>query len=236
MATARDVIRGAMRLLGAIASGETPSADEQSDALDAFNQMLGSWSNEGLLIQSKVRETFILIPGQASYTIGDTGDFVTTRPVAIDAAAILNTGTTNFETQIEVITFEQFQNITTKDLSTSIPQKLYASGTAPNETITLWPVPSVAKTLVLYSQKPFATITNLSTTLDYQPGIIRAMRFNLAMELASEFGKSASPEIVAIATESKEYIKRQNIKPQFMETDLGFLSGRIGSFDYRTGE
>ena len=44
--TANDQINGALRLLGVLAEGETPSAATSQDALAALNQMIDSWNTE----------------------------------------------------------------------------------------------------------------------------------------------------------------------------------------------
>jgi hypothetical protein len=49
--TARDIITGALKKIGALASGETLSASEASDGLAELNRMLGSWRTEGSLVQ-----------------------------------------------------------------------------------------------------------------------------------------------------------------------------------------
>lgn len=48
MATARDVVVTALRLLGAVASGEEPTADEARDGLVALNHMLHAWKARGV--------------------------------------------------------------------------------------------------------------------------------------------------------------------------------------------
>ena len=45
---AQDVIRRALRMAGVIASGETPNADDISDALDTFNALLAEWHVAGI--------------------------------------------------------------------------------------------------------------------------------------------------------------------------------------------
>lgn len=48
MATARDTICMALRLIGALASGEDAAAAEAGDGLAAFNRMLHGWKARGV--------------------------------------------------------------------------------------------------------------------------------------------------------------------------------------------
>jgi len=48
--TAGDQINAALRLIGQLAEGETPSAETSQDALAALNQMIDSWSIERLSV------------------------------------------------------------------------------------------------------------------------------------------------------------------------------------------
>ncbi len=52
MTTANEQINGALRLLGVLAEGETPSAETSQDALAALNQMIDSWNTERLSVFS----------------------------------------------------------------------------------------------------------------------------------------------------------------------------------------
>jgi hypothetical protein len=56
--TAGDQINGALRLIGQLAEGETPSAATSQDALTAMNQMLDSWSSERLSVFSTQDQVF----------------------------------------------------------------------------------------------------------------------------------------------------------------------------------
>ena len=58
MTTANDQINGALRLIGQLAEGETPSAATSADALTAMNQMLDSWSSERLSVFSTQDQVF----------------------------------------------------------------------------------------------------------------------------------------------------------------------------------
>jgi hypothetical protein len=86
--TAADLIRISLRTLGVLAAEETPSAAEQSDALETLNDMLDSWAGERLALFATLRSTHTLTVGLSPQTIGSGGTFNTTRPVRIDGASI----------------------------------------------------------------------------------------------------------------------------------------------------
>lgn len=48
MATANDIITGALRLLGVVASGEAYPADQAADGLTALNQMIAALKTDGI--------------------------------------------------------------------------------------------------------------------------------------------------------------------------------------------
>ena len=73
--TANDQINGALRLLGVLAEGETPSAATSQDALTALNQMIDSWNTERLSIFSTQDQVFSWLPNVLNRTLGPTGDF-----------------------------------------------------------------------------------------------------------------------------------------------------------------
>lgn len=233
--TGRELITASLRLIGVIASGESLEASEATDGLETLNQLLGSWSNEGLMINAVVREEFALTPSDGSYTMGTGANFSTTRPIEIERAAIENQSSTPMiEYPVHICTPEEWAEITDKDTTSEIPTHVYAEGTYPNETINLYPVPTVAHKLVLYSKKELTAIATLDTEISMPPGYDRALKFNLAIDLAPEYGKSVSAEVGMAAQESKAAIKSKNIKPRFLKCDAAITGG--GSFDITRGE
>jgi hypothetical protein len=214
MATVRELVKGSMRLIGVIAAGETPSAGEMADGLSALNEMIDSWSNESLVIYTRVREEFSLVAGTQSYTIGTAGTFNTSRPVKIDLATIeLQSSSPNIELPLEIINLSQWAGIIDKSTSSDVPSKLFIEGTYPLDTLHLWPKPSAANKVVLYSMKALTAFATADTAVSLPNGYLRALRYNLAIEMAPEFGREPSALVVTAAQESKEVIKRMNIKP-----------------------
>lgn len=64
MATALDIITGAMRKLGVLELGETPSGDEGAAVLDSLNDLCNSWTGKdvhtGFSTLSSTADEFIL--------------------------------------------------------------------------------------------------------------------------------------------------------------------------------
>ena len=228
MIQARDLIRGSLRLLGVLSSGEAPSGEEAMDGLRRLRLLLDSWSNEHLLIFFKQREEFDLISGQESYGMGIKGDLDTIRPQKIEEASIQESE--GLELPLETLTKEEYARLSLKNTSSSIPCRLYVEYRFPHVVLHLYPKPSESKRLVLYSWKPLSSVRDLNSELEFPPGYERALEYNLALELAPEYGVDPSPGVVAAAMESKSNIKRMNQRPRYLKTEFG-----NGSWDIRTG-
>lgn len=65
-----QIISGALRLLGAIQTGETVEADEYHDSLEALNALTKFWQSTGIHVWSEIDATLFLQPGQVRYVIG----------------------------------------------------------------------------------------------------------------------------------------------------------------------
>lgn len=235
--TAREMITSAMRLIGVLATGETPSSAEINDGLTTLNQMLSSWSNENLIIYQKVRDEFTLTASDGSYTWGTTagaGNFTTARPIEVLSANIELQGTDPQEIPLKILTLKEYAAISSKTIDSSVPAAVYFDGAYPNLGVEFYPVPSAAEHVVFYSLKPFSTLT-LATELSYPPGYEKAIRYNLGIDLAPEYGREVSALIMQQAVASKAEIKRKNSQTPILKTELPVMSGR-NSFDYRTGE
>ena len=73
MAQPIDIISGALKDIGALAGGETPTAEAVQDALNMMNGMIDQWSNESMMVSYKTEIIFPITPGQIQYTIGPGG-------------------------------------------------------------------------------------------------------------------------------------------------------------------
>ena len=100
--TAGDQIYAALRLIGQLAEGETPSAETAQDALTALNQMLDSWSIERLSVYTTQDQEFTWPANTISRTLGPTGNFVGLRPVQLDDSTYFDDPTTGISYGIKI--------------------------------------------------------------------------------------------------------------------------------------
>ena len=225
-----------MLVIGAIASTETPSADEQADALRVLNRMLTTWSNDSLMIASAAtRETFSLISGQQVYTVGPTGTFVTSRPTDVQFISIGQPGSPAFETPVDLINAQQWSEILVKGTTSTFPTKAYVEFTNPNLTISVWPIPQLVYQIEITSLKPLVQFVSVNDTVSLPPGYEDAIVYNLAVRLTPMYSKQLDPVVNEIAIGAKEKIERQNISEILLDTDPALIR-RSGAFNYLTGK
>lgn len=208
MSTALQLITGAARLLQVVRKSEALSNDEAQDGLTALNDMLDSWSNWSVGIRQRTWENFNLSPA-ASYTIG-TGQTLNTVVPSLIRAAKINVGGGDHD--LEIITDQQYEDIFLKTLSTNIPEVINSDNGYPFATLRMYPQLNAAAVLKLLSEKQGTAIASLTTVLSFQPGWQRAARFNLAIELAAEYGVTIPAQVPVIARIAKSAIELQVAK------------------------
>jgi len=73
MTTPIDIISRALKDIGALEAGETPTPEAAQDAFDMLNDMIDQWSNEDMMVFYKTEIIFPIVSGQTQYTIGPGG-------------------------------------------------------------------------------------------------------------------------------------------------------------------
>lgn len=73
MATPNDIISRALKDIGALEAGETPTPEAAQDAFEMLNDMIDQWSNEDMMVFYKTEVIFPIVSGQTQYTIGPGG-------------------------------------------------------------------------------------------------------------------------------------------------------------------
>ena len=249
--TANDLIERALKTVGVLAPGETATAADASDAFTILNNMIDTWATQRLTIFHTAREVFDLAAATQDYTIGPGGTFDIVRPLWIAAASIIPDKNASDAQKIELpisaaLNINQWQNVAIKGTTSTFPTEFYydkawggiagalpslASGLA---LISVWPVPRSSDCqLVLYAPTPLSQFTDRTSAYTFPPGYEEAMRYQLALRLAPEFGRQLSPEVVMLASECLGNIKRVNTSDAELSIDPALMS-QGGRYDWRT--
>jgi len=231
--TAYDLIVDAMKGVGILSagSGETPTAEEANDGLKTLNDLLERMSLDGLFLYGEVNQTFTLVPGQATRTIGPTGQFVSARPVRVVSAYCTVNGV---DFPIDIIGQEEYNCRNLKTQTQDIVEELLYVNTFPDGTLTFWPVPQSAVPLVLTLETPLTQIANLATAINYPPGYVGFMKSTLGVMLAPEYGVVPSQVVADMARTTGAALKRANKPKRVAQFDIAYGSPSVPI--WQTGE
>lgn len=220
--TVKDIVNGALRTLGVLADAEEATGNQMADGVTALRDLVAAWSLEQILIPWRTVESFDLSDDQILYTYGTGGDFDAERPLAIyDAAVILDGGQI---APLRPIGSREWQSRPFATIVTR-PSAYWYEPTLPLGTLRLdvYPVdPRITFTVSRALSLPDA-ITDATGTA---PGYDRALRFNLAVELAPEYGVPVSGDLRLLASQSKRTLENYNTRPDTMQIDAGLLRRR----------
>lgn len=231
--TAQDIISNALFEIGALAAGETVSAEDSVFALSKLNRLFDNWNAESLYIFGTVLSEFTLTPNHNPHTIGiasTSSDFTVTtgRPSRIDTANLVLTDQSPvIYRPLKIVDDAWWMNNPVPSLATQIPYYLYPNYGWPQGQIYLWPVPTTAYKIRLDLWTLFSSMA-LTDTFTFPPGYEDAVTLSLAESLAPTFGKSPSPILIQQAAIARGRVKSMNSEPPTMACD-----GAVQSMDSR---
>jgi hypothetical protein len=224
--TAGDQINAALRLIGMLAEGETPSANTSNDALNALDQMIDSWNTERLTVFSTQDQVFTWTPNQISRTLGPTGNFVGNRPILVDDSTYFKDPTNGISFGIKIINQQQYNGIAVKTVTSTYPQVMWVNMSYPNIDMYVYPVPTKALEWHFVSVTELTQPATLATNLTFPPGYLRCFKYNLACEIATEFGVEPPANVARIAMTSKRNLKRINNPDDIMSLPYSIVGTR----------
>lgn len=220
MATYQNMVDGALRIVGRLGSGDSPTSTENTDYLLVVKEMLDAWSAKLGPIFFETLETLTWTGGAASMTIGTGGAFNTPRPQSVRQANYRDVSGNDYP-PLDLITLERYQAIFQKTLSSQIPLQLAYNPAFSSSlgTFYIWPVPASNWTFELLSLKPFTLPSALSDTVTLPPGFEEALRWNLVLRLAPENGYEPTPFQMQMAKESLWNLERNSFMTEEMPLD-----------------
>ena len=222
MATASSIILRGLQLLGDKTVGDTLTTTEQTTYLAVLNSMLDSWRLDKLLVYRILENSFTLVIGSRSYTIGSGGNFNIERPDRLEDSCFIMLQNAQYPVRVvdeTTLTAQQTQG------QAQMPRMVYLDPAAPLANIFFDYTPDQAYEFHLKTWSSLQQFTAISDVLTLPSGYQRALESNFAMEVAPGF-VSASPELAKIAKESKTKIMQQNTRTTYLTLDPGVTQGR----------
>ena len=229
--TAGEQINRALRLIGMLAEGETPSAATAQDSLMALNQMIDSWNTERLSVFSTIDQIINWPVGSINETLGPSGSLVrlngtAQRPVLVDDSTYFKDPGTGVSYGVKLINQQQYNGIAVKTVTSTFPQVMFVNMTYPDVDLFIYPRPTRLLEWHFISVEQLTQPANLSTDILFPPGYLRAFTYNLACEIAPEFGVEPSPQVKRIAMYSKRNLKRINNPDDVMSMPYAIVATR----------
>jgi len=190
-ASSRDIIiKGALRKVGALAQGQTPTTNDVNDAAEALNTLAKAWMADGMPLWKIVTYAFPLSASVNSYRIGLSQTVNTNKPVHIIQAFIRDTSS-NVDIPLRIETLYDYNRLSNKSATgrpiqlSYLPQRTFGD-------IFIYPTPdaTIASTNQIYIrfQSPYEDFDSAADEPDFPQEWFQALIYGLAYTLAPEYG------------------------------------------------
>ena len=212
--TGLQVITDALKLLGVVAGHEVPTSAEQQDSFARLNELIDSWGTHAQTLLVARRDVVPLVAGQQVYTIGAGGDVDVPAPMTLDAVSYVLAGTRRAEVFLDVGDRPGARRRRRRRLLTGSPPQVvnYTRDARLRRAVGVAGADGRAGPGRSTGSEPLAQFPDLVTPVALAPGYAKALRTNLAIELAPEFGRVGRPDgRPAGARESLADVKRAEL-------------------------
>jgi hypothetical protein len=215
MTTALTLITDALIEIGAHDLGQTVPAEDAALGLRYLNRIMERWSNSPGLFPV-LPEISVPMSGAASYTIGPTGDVVSTRPLRIDRATFV---LGEVEYPVNVLSRQEWDAIAVKNVTGSPVSDVWFDASVTNARIYTYPIADTG-TLKLDAPTLLTTFASTSTTLTLPVGYESAIVLTLASDIAGAFQRPVTPDLRARAAGAVRVLKRMNSEPLLVSVGI----------------
>jgi hypothetical protein len=144
----------------------------------------------------------------------------------VDDSTYFRDPSTNVSYGIKMINQSQYNGIAVKTVTSTYPQVMWVNMTFPNIEVYIYPRPTRNLEFHFVSVEPLTQASTLDSPILFPPGYLRAFRYNLACELAPEFGQEPTPQVIKIAITSKRDLKRINNPDDLMTLPYSVVANR----------
>lgn len=200
--TRDGLIAGALRMIGAVAQGETPTATQVTEAAEALNLMVKAWEADGMPLWG-LEEYDMTLTATGVYRIGSGQTVNIPKPLRVIQA--WNT-TNNIDTPMRILTKSEYNTLGNKQ-SVGTPIQCYYDPQLNYGDLHLFPIPDATVatnyTVSFIYQRPFEDFVASGDNPDFPQEWLEALKYGLAVRLAPEYGLPIEQR-QALRAEAKE--------------------------------
>jgi hypothetical protein len=235
--TAGHIIGDALRIAGITQrAGFGPDEDQVEELRRALNRLMGQLNCQANAIYGKSIESFPVVAGQQTYTIGVGGEWDTDRPQRIEIANFVY-GSAPWRIPMRILDDQEWGAIQLQSASSNIPAALYNDGANPISTIYLYYVPSGPGSVELYLwsllKSDFVSVDDVA---EFPPGYAEAITLHLAIKAAMLYPlqQAMMKEVFQQAAIALANVKSLNSSVPKLYTDAPQSNQGCGPSNWRT--
>jgi hypothetical protein len=191
LTTSRDeIIKRALRIVGGLGQGETPTADQVSEASIALNMLTKHLANKGLLLWSRSEITVTPVQGQETYEIGPGKAVDQPRPLKIYSVD-RNNATTGLTIGLIGLSQSDFNAVNVSSIS-STPSQYWVEPLRESTKLHVYPYPDATfvanETFKVYYQRVLENFDAAGNEPDVPQEFFDVLVYGLADRLTVEYG------------------------------------------------
>lgn len=189
----RDMLlKGALRLVGALGQGETPTTAQLNEAAEALNLYAKFMSTKpGIPMYALKTRNIALVANNASYNINNVASTTDGKPLKVYACIVRHMAN-NIDTPMAPRSrTEYYENFSGKQ-STGLPVNYYFEPGVNQAVLKVYPVPTdqiaIDYQIILVYQAPAQDFNVATDTPDFPAEWHDVIKYGLAIRLAGDYG------------------------------------------------
>jgi hypothetical protein len=188
--TRDQLIAGALRMVGAVAQGQSPTATQISEAAEALNMMVKAWEVDGMPLWGLTEYAVTLTASTNKYPIGIGKTINIPKPLKVIQAWTRETAS-GVDVPMRIVSKQEYNMLGNKT-SSGTPIQIYYNPQLAFGDLYTFPTPdatvaSAYKIHIVY-QRPFEDFVATGDNPDFPQEWLDALKYGLAARLAPEYG------------------------------------------------
>lgn len=219
--TTTTIVAAALRKIGAIALGQTPTAIETTNATEALNNLVGEFQTLGMPLWAEKNLVVPMVAGQSQYIIGVGLVVNSAFPLKVlQAWTVDKSG--GSKQQLYPNSIDVFNRLPQNTSSSGYPSQYMYQPKINFGELNLWPTPDATtvanKTLTINYIAPFEGFSFISSTPYFPREWNNALVYGLAALLAPEYG---------VPLNDRGFLNKEAMEHREMALDFGLENASI---------